>query len=94
MFALRIGQTEEGVRQYRRAISYFKRSENLTGEALARAYFAFESARARLPDAEATFNEAKEFSRNIQYVPDVKVVLGRAEALVGAIKHRNSPAEV
>jgi hypothetical protein len=88
MFALRIGETEEGVRRYREAISFLKRTENLTSAAIALAYFAIESARAGLPNAPAVFKEASEFCKDLKFVPEVKIVLARAETWLGATAQR------
>jgi tetratricopeptide (TPR) repeat protein len=90
MFALRVGETEEGVRRYREAISFFKRTENLTSVAIALAYFAKESARAGLPNAHAVFKEASEFSKDLKFVPEAKIVLAQAEVWLGATAQRNA----
>jgi hypothetical protein len=88
MFALRLGQIEEGIKQYRKAVSYFRRSGNSVAEGLALAYFAQEAARADVPTAVAILKEAKDACKKLRHVPETHIVLRRAEAWLGAVAHR------
>jgi hypothetical protein len=87
---LRAGQTTEGKKLYRDAISFFKRSGNPVGEALAVAYFAQEAARAELPEAPGIVEEAKKFAKNLKNIPELAVLVERAERWRFAVQHRNA----
>jgi Flp pilus assembly protein TadD len=87
---LRTGRTEEGKQKYREAISLFKRTGNPVGEALALAYFAQEAARAELPEASAIVEEIKRVAKNLKNVPEVPILVERAQMWLHAVAQRRA----
>jgi tetratricopeptide (TPR) repeat protein len=87
-FHMRTGDSSQGVKLYRDAIANLKRSNNVPAETLAWAYFAHEAARAELPEASQIFSDAKAASKRVQYGPEVRVLLERAERWLNAVAHR------
>ncbi len=90
MLALRTGQLDEGRKRYKQAISFFRRTRNITSEALACAYYAQEAARAELSDVPAILAEAENVCKNLQHVPEATIVLQRAKLWAGAVGHRRA----
>jgi tetratricopeptide (TPR) repeat protein len=88
MLSFRVGEIEEGVKRYNDAITIFRRIGNQVGEALAWAYFAQEAARSNLPEADNIIRRAKNVCKIIRHLPEASIVIGRAEAWMGAIKQR------
>jgi tetratricopeptide (TPR) repeat protein len=90
--ALQLGHRERGVQLYRKAMSMFKRTGNVSGEAVALAYFALAAVRSELPEAPAIAREAREFLKNIPPLPDAEVVLETTDRWAAAVAHRHDPA--
>jgi tetratricopeptide (TPR) repeat protein len=93
LLALQLGHHERGIQLYRKAISIFKRTGNVPGEALALAYFALSAVRSELPDALAIIREAKDFIKKLPSLPDAELIFERAEMWAAAVALRHNSTE-
>jgi tetratricopeptide (TPR) repeat protein len=88
MFAIRIGEIDEGIAGYRKVIATFRRQGNRSQEASAAAYLALEAARAGVPSASEFIKQAEDLAKDLRFAPDCKVVLQRAKRWQEPVEHR------
>jgi tetratricopeptide (TPR) repeat protein len=93
-YYMRIKNYDRGVVHYKDAISCLIRSKLTSLEVLAWAHFAFEAARAELPQAAQILADATDAFKRAKHVPEARVLLERATTWTLAIAHRREESTV